>query len=251
MAVGIGGELSWWCPSLDDTGNGTTTLYDLVGTRNGTLTDMDAATDWVADTTNGGVRSLDFDGNNDRVAIGTHSEFGSTILSISAWIKPSTTSGSDKSIVSQVNPAGTIGRAMRRSANRIIWVVGNGAAFRVWQTGATITTDWQHIVISSNGINTPSIWRNAVAQSVSLAASSGTPAVPAAQELSIGYDGGFIGTIYNFAGLIDDVRIFNIELTLSQVQKLASKRGYQPGKARRKISDGLFKRGLFNAGLAR
>lgn len=250
MAVGIGGELSWWCPSLDDTGNGTTTLYDLVGTRNGTLTDMDAATDWVADTASGGVRALDFDGNNDRVAIGTHSEFGSTILSISAWIKPSTTSGSDKAIVSQVNSAGTIGRAMRRSLTRITWTVAN-SGFRVWQTGTTITTDWQHIAISSNGINTPLIWRNGVAQTVSLAASSGTPTVPAAQELSIGYDGGFISTLYNFPGLIDDVRIFNTELTLTQVQKLASKRGYQPGVARCRLNDGLFNRGLFNAGLAR
>jgi hypothetical protein len=30
---------------------------------------MDAATDWVADTANDGVRALDFDGSNDRVVV--------------------------------------------------------------------------------------------------------------------------------------------------------------------------------------
>ena len=34
-----------WIPSLDTAGNGTTTLTDLVGSNNGTLTNMDAATD--------------------------------------------------------------------------------------------------------------------------------------------------------------------------------------------------------------
>ena len=33
-----------WIPSLDTAGNGTTTLTDLVGSNNGTLTNMDAAT---------------------------------------------------------------------------------------------------------------------------------------------------------------------------------------------------------------
>ena len=70
MPTGIGNELAWWCPSLDETGNGTTTLYDLVGSVNGTLTNMDASTDWVADTASGGVRCLDFDGTNDFIDYG-------------------------------------------------------------------------------------------------------------------------------------------------------------------------------------
>jgi hypothetical protein len=54
-----------WIPSLDTAGNGTTTLTDLVGTIDGVLTDMDPATDWVADA--GGTTKLVFDGVNDRV----------------------------------------------------------------------------------------------------------------------------------------------------------------------------------------
>jgi hypothetical protein len=78
-----------WIPSLDTAGNGTTTLTDLVGSNNGTLTDMDAATDWVADTGAGGVRALDFDGTNDLViASGVQSSVAAaTKATIAGWIK--------------------------------------------------------------------------------------------------------------------------------------------------------------------
>lgn len=62
--------IAWWSPSRDDSGNGTTTLNDLSGNGfDGTLTNMDEETDWVADTAEGGVRALELDGSNDFVAI--------------------------------------------------------------------------------------------------------------------------------------------------------------------------------------
>ena len=73
-----------WIPSLDTAGNGTTTLTDLVGSNNGTLTNMDAATDWVADTDAGGVRALDFDGTNDYVVMGNAR---AAAFSLSIWVK--------------------------------------------------------------------------------------------------------------------------------------------------------------------
>lgn len=76
-----------WIPSLDTAGNGTTTLIDLVGDNHGTLTDMDAATDWVADTDSGGVRALDFDGTNDHVVMTYGGDLLSTgVWSITAWV---------------------------------------------------------------------------------------------------------------------------------------------------------------------
>jgi len=56
-----------WVPSQDDSGNGTATLHALVGSVTGTLTSMDPATDWVADTGAGGIRRIDMDGNNDYI----------------------------------------------------------------------------------------------------------------------------------------------------------------------------------------
>jgi hypothetical protein len=76
-----------WIPSLDTAGNGTTTLTDLVGSSNGTLTDMDAATDWVADTDAGGVRALEFDGTDDHVVMASDGGLLSTgVWSITAWV---------------------------------------------------------------------------------------------------------------------------------------------------------------------
>jgi len=58
-------DLGWWCPSLNPPGG--TRLHDLSSRQNwGTLTNMDAATDWVV---SGGRGALDFDGSNDHVKI--------------------------------------------------------------------------------------------------------------------------------------------------------------------------------------
>ena len=56
--------LGTWIPSLGPTGD---RLYDFSRFANwGTLTNMDAATDWVIDN---GYYGLDFDGSNDRIAV--------------------------------------------------------------------------------------------------------------------------------------------------------------------------------------
>jgi hypothetical protein len=87
-----------WVPSRDTAGNGTTTLTDLVGSKNGTLTNMDAATDWVADTDAGGVRALDFDGTDDFATLGSGIVLPSSGgLAISWWEKVGTGSGTYRS----------------------------------------------------------------------------------------------------------------------------------------------------------
>lgn len=55
------------CPSEDGDNDGTTTVKDFSLVSNATLTNMDAATDWVTDD---GKRALDFDGSNDYVVTG-------------------------------------------------------------------------------------------------------------------------------------------------------------------------------------
>ena len=96
LSTGLQG---WWCPSRDTSGNGTTTLTDLSGNgNNGTLTNMDAATDWVADTDNGGVRALDLDGGDDLIVVANNpGAFASgQSFSVAGWIK-STMTGSNNS----------------------------------------------------------------------------------------------------------------------------------------------------------
>lgn len=88
-AVNSKEPIAAWIPSLDTAGNGTTTLTDLVGSTNGTLTNFaltGSTSNWVADTTAGGVRCLDSDGTNDRVALGNPSSLNlTTVGGVSAW----------------------------------------------------------------------------------------------------------------------------------------------------------------------
>ena len=78
------GVVGAWCPSLGPTG---LRLHDFSRRANwGTLTNMDAATDWVVD---GGQYALNFDGVDDIVNCGTGINAEPTGLTISAWVSSS------------------------------------------------------------------------------------------------------------------------------------------------------------------
>ena len=76
------GLIGAWCPSLGPSGY---TLLDRSGRgQNGTLTNMDAGTDWVG--TPGGW-ALDFDGTNDHLNYGTNLNLaGTKTATFSAWV---------------------------------------------------------------------------------------------------------------------------------------------------------------------
>ena len=137
------GLQGWWCPSLDTSGNGTTTLTDLSGNgNNGTLTNMDAATDWVADTDSGGVRALDFDGIDDYVAIPELSSSGD--FSISFWVKPAK-AGNDQFWLSYSDTGVTNGIVLRTLTQWRLWIDNNQSFLDV----PTITMDaWHHVVLT-------------------------------------------------------------------------------------------------------
>jgi hypothetical protein len=83
-----------WCPSVDDAGNGTTTLNEEIAGADGTLNNFaltGSTSNWVADTDNGGVRCIASDGSNDYI----QSPFlpdGTSQMSLSLWCKYSAAS---------------------------------------------------------------------------------------------------------------------------------------------------------------
>ena len=82
------GLVGYWSPSAGPTGN---RLRDLSGYNNhGTLTNMDAGTDWVV---SGGKYALDFDVTNDYVDIGTRQYLSSGAPATVAWWERVTSSG--------------------------------------------------------------------------------------------------------------------------------------------------------------
>lgn len=230
-------EKGWWCPSLDDSGNGTTTLTDFgSGAKNGTLTSMDAATDWVTDTGSGGVRALDFDGLNDHVVIGNVST--ATVFSLTFWIYGIGSPGGQ--IVNY--PIGTLsgegigwGGSFGGVAGKL-FAFGGGAS-----TGnSTFTADtgaWHHVAALFNE-TTVSFYVDGVAK--------GSPTISANTSPSDMYlaarPAGAGAWHYNCR--LDDIRVFERLISAGEITSLASQRGYQPASGnsflnRRPMAGGL------------
>tara|TARA_R110002073_G_scaffold59094_7_gene149259 strand:- start:9290 stop:9991 length:702 start_codon:yes stop_codon:yes gene_type:complete len=213
MATGLGGEIMWLCPSLDDTGNGTTTLYDQSGNgKNGTLTNMSPASDWVADTANGGVRAIDHDGTNDYVLTSLTSVPTST-HSISMWaFKQSAYDGM------QINQRGGGGNQWQ------MWLSPSGTSTKLQYWNGTTThssTDnvpqdaWVHGCVTRDGTDVKFYINGVLAGAV-------TASVPSASTAAVRIY--YEGFVYS-RGKWDDCRIFNRAITPIEVAKLASARG--------------------------
>jgi hypothetical protein len=234
MPIGIGGEQAWYCPSLDDSGNGTTTLTDLSDNGNhGTLVNMDPDTDWVEDTDNGGARALDFDGVNDYVNCGLVSGMQTTgNASVTCWVLPRSLS-SFRGVVTRTNN-GDVGFQLAFAGTSIRWPVYNSPLFSTVSTGI-----WYHVCgVSRDGKQ--ELWINGV-KTGEMNGTNGATAVNAV-----------IGRLYANADsfysdmLLDDTRMFARDLSVDEISALSSQRGYQPvtGKKRPRVNGSLINSGL-------
>ena len=158
----------WWCPSLDTAGNGTTTLTDLSGNgNNGTLTNMDAATDWVADTDNGGVRALDFDGVNDYVAL-PEQTFASD-FAISLWVKPGQI-GTREYFLGHSGTGAINGLVLRLADAFRFWVADTQLSYSV---SSVSIPSWIHVAVVRTSGNI-SLYVDGVASASNPVAEAGT-----------------------------------------------------------------------------
>jgi hypothetical protein len=212
------GLIGAWCPSLGPSGY---TLLDRSGRgQHGTLQNMDAASDWIGTSTGW---ALDFDGNNDGASIGTNERLNPTNYNVALWFTPTVVTSGQKSIFSQIDATGNIGKAIRRNGAKLEFTVAaSGSIFRVWTSDSTYAATLTHGVVSWDGTGTPRIWINGVQSAVTLAATSGTLPAPAAQPLYIGCDGAFGQTsnLYNFAGTVHSAALWGRSLTTVEVSQL-------------------------------
>lgn len=268
MATGIGGEVLWWCPSLDTAGNGTTTLTDLSASGyNGTLTNMDAATDWVADTDSGGVRALDFDGSNDYVTGLSTAVQSLSVASVCYWVK-TTKEATIPFAIYKLNDLGfglalTIGQNVSGSfTNELLHyvrVVSGAITNQFAYTSATRTEvldgNWHHVCAIFDGqffLYLDGTLKTIAFDPVGSNNGNFSSGITGLSRVSIGARDVSASRV-PFQGRMDDVRVFDRAISASEITALASQRGYEPptGRARRLINDGLFNRGLFNTGLLR
>ena len=225
-----------WIPSLDTAGNGTTTLNDLIGSRDGTLTNMDPGTDWVSDTGAGGVRALDFDETNDFATLGSGVVLpGSGGLAISWWEKVATTSGPYRSrfrfytgsqgfIIfrstdSSYGPL-SFGRDNNTPNVKCSDAVSLASASGVWVHFVVVGTSGANITTTSHW----SVFENGVSKTI---AAGNTLSSFTADVNQIGYDSLLAG-----AGcLMDDIRVFHQTLDSSDASYL-----YYSGAGRGRVA---------------
>ena len=218
-----------WIPSRDTAGNGTTTLTDLVGSNNGTLTNMVAASDWVSDTGAGGVRALDFDGTNDEVLLS--SAFSTMPFSVSIWancrqntlnqqafgIGNSASNNQLFAVSFRGDLPGDPIVAQMRGSNIVLTTWAASAA------GYQVNT-WYHILAVFTSTTLRQIYINGVAGTQDTTAYDVQPL----NRMSIG-SLPRITSVTFLNGLVDDVRFFDQELVLADAQYLTQRRAITTG----------------------
>jgi hypothetical protein len=217
-----------YCPSLDTSGNGTSTLNNLnafgvaVGTSNGTLINMDAATDWIADTGNGGVRALDFDGSNDLVRSARSPSYPFTFC---CWVKPRATevayilgyfasSENDSHVSLQTDATGKFRLGIEGPG-------GTNSQIAITSTASYALNVWHHIAGIVASDTDRKLYVNGTLQGTS---NTNRSLQGSLDRFSFGaFDR--LSTAVPFDGLIDDVCLFTSAKSAGDIAILANKRG--------------------------
>lgn len=200
------GIVGCWSPSVRGSGY---LLPDLSGRGNhGTLTNMDAGTDWPAVAIRGSHgRVLDFDGTNDRVAIGAA---GVTMapLTISAWVNVVDFSA-NRTYVAIHSASGS--RFLLYSQH---FFVTNGGAFSQATLPSTPPTNtWFHLVAIESSTSTRKIVYNAATE----ATATGTIVPSGINAVQIGADSSSGVAQFFQNGRIGEVAIYNRALSSAEV----------------------------------
>ena len=214
----------YWCPMIQ---YGGLTLRDQTRFKNnGTLTNMDASTDWIMSRVKGrSGRVLDFDGANDRVSMSV-STVDVRSLSISAWVLFTAIPGSS-SVAEIIGKWGN--NAAFDSTDAFVLSLGNlqGLRFFIGGPNAGVTTGsaavatnvWYHLAAVWSQ-NTGRIFVDGVQQASGAIASS-TMNAAAATEVRLGRSSSAAAIDVALSGRIAESALWlNRGLTLGEIQEL-------------------------------
>lgn len=215
-----------WCPSRDALGYKTTTLNDLIGSNDGTLTGMDAATDWVIDNNNGGNLALDFDGTDDHVSCPPILSAQSSNITIAGWVHLSSVfeNGAFVKLGNNTHISGGdgvsigVGNSTFDSPGNSLLVLYEGERWIL--SGANIGNGWHHFGLVVNVSGHPLIYLDG---KLVYSDSLGVPKPIGSNGTALCSLGGYTGSVSEnryFVGKLDDVRIFNQILDSSDFKYL-------------------------------
>ena len=220
-----GSPVAWWkldeCQGLtafDSSGLGNTGTISIgpSGTQTsvGTCQSGTAAA-WTNGATGKINSSLNFDGQDDYARSSAISGITNNQLTVSAWIKPKSLSGTfEISNQGQWDGGPWTGWRFRQVNSSINFKLGDNTSTAYETSGGTlIQNNWQHVVGVWDG-SYIHIYLNG--QEVVKTAKSFTY-VGNSDYHSIGK---YVGSAYFFNGQIDDVRIYNYALTTEQIKTI-------------------------------
>lgn len=180
--------------------------------------------------------SVDLDGSNDYIDCGGNADFSFTdgvgndsAFSISAWVKLD--SNNRARVVGKGNMEWLFGTDGDSKFSLFLWGNDSTAAYLGLREQPSLSTGvWHHLVATYDGSNTVSgikLYRAGNPITLTLDASIGTYAGMASQQGSLRI-GQWEGNSSVMNGLIDEVAVFDYELTSSQVASLSSVDNTQP-----------------------
>ncbi|MFN0089594.1 MAG: LamG-like jellyroll fold domain-containing protein [Acidimicrobiales bacterium] len=180
-------------------------LLDRVGANHGTV----SGAAWSSAGRYGGA--LSFNGASSRVTMPDAAALDLTTLTVSAWVRPTTTSGWRTVILKEA--AGGLSYGLYASGGTTRpsgWLSIGGADRSVTSSTAASTNAWRHLALTYDGV-TMRIYLDGV--QVGARAQTGAPA-GAAGPLQIGGN-----TVWGewYSGLVDDVRVYNRALSAAEL----------------------------------
>ena len=236
-----------WAPSLGQTG--LTLRDESVFGNHGTLTNMDAASDWVV---SGGKGALDFDGSNDYVNIFGTSDPKAVLptgsLTEMCWFRSTQTwntnfwPGTAGLVTGATSGAGTgdygiMGCRYNGQDGQVVFFVGvNGSVNDYFAgSGGTALNDgrWHHAVGVFNLNQSISLWIDGVLQQTTSVPNGG---VLNTAPLQLGWNQFHGGNSAVLNGQLDDIRLYNRALSPSEIKLLATRRGIAFERASRKLT---------------
>lgn len=199
-------------------GSGTTTT-DASGNGNtGTI----VGASWTTAGKNG--TALSFNGTSNYVDLGNAARFNTAdSLSVSAWIKSSSFPSDDAAIVSKRDNT-EHGFQLDTTVDRGPRTIGfklsdaNGNLFACYGATTLAANTWYYVTGVYDAVNrTLYVYLNGKLDDGDLVGTVAGSQTPSTRDVQIGQRPGYPGT-YNFAGTIDNVRIYGSALSASQIQ---------------------------------
>lgn len=185
--------------------------------RNGTLTNMTAADDW---TVNGGLYALDFDGSNDHVVIPDNDVIRPAALSVAAWVFCTSAASGSKTggVIYSFSSTTPSGNDWSLSESNGAIRFSSGSTY--YGGGLLSRNTWTHLAFTRSGSGTLTLYVNGVAVSVGggLSLGGGWTAGTAIGRW-------FASADYSWQGGLDDLRVYQRELSPSLIRILARRRG--------------------------